>query len=231
MADSVQKGDFIEINYTGKLSDGTVFDTTVKEVAEQNKIHSHGHLHPAEICVGEKQLLPGLDAAIPNKEIGKQYSITLAPEEAFGKRDVKKMKIVPSSTFKEHKVQPQPGLQIDVDGERGTVTRVSGGRVIVNFNHPLAGKEVMYNYTIEKKITDPKDKILAFVHTTMKVPKDKTTIEIKEEKATVEIPMQLPPQFTEAIGKHLAELINLKEVEFKLAQGNTLSNIQGKKEA
>ena len=124
------------------------------------------------------------------------------------------MKIVPMSTFKEHKMQPQPGLQIDVDGEIGTVTRVSGGRVIVNFNHPLSGREVTYTIKINKKIMDKEEQITAFLNTSMRIPKENIKIEVKEEKATVIVPFELPPQITDALGQKLAELTGLNEVIF-----------------
>ncbi len=215
MAEKVQHHDFVEVNYTGKFVDGTVFDTTVEAIAHNAGLpHQHGGVKPAIVCVGERQLLPGLDAYLVDKEVGKEYTTTLPPESAFGKRDVKNMRIVPISTFKEHKVDPHPGLQVDIDGELGFITRVAGGRIIVDFNHPLAGKEVMYTFTITKKITEPQEQISAFLQSALHIPKEKITVEIKEQKATVELPIALPPQFTEAIGKKVAELTTLKEVSF-----------------
>ena len=163
MVDKIKNHDFVEIDYTGKLLDGTIFDTTLEKVAQENNISNEkAKYKPAIICVGEKQLLPGLDDQLADKEVGKEYTINISAEDAFGKRDIKKMKIIPMNTFREHKMQPQPGLQINVDGEIGVVSRVSGGRVIVNFNHPLAGKEVSYIFTINRKITDVKEKISSF---------------------------------------------------------------------
>jgi len=111
-------------------------------------------------------------------------------------------------------MKPYPGLQIDVDGEMGLITRVSGGRIIVNFNHPLAGKDVIYNVNILRKITEQNQQLTAFLNSTLKIPADKIQVEISEEKAAVTIPAQLPEQFTEMIGKKLAELVKLKEVKF-----------------
>ena len=216
MAEKVQMQDFVEVNYTGKLLDGMIFDTTEEKVAKDNNLYSEKmNYSPAAICVGEKQILSGLDDQLIDKEVGKSYTVTLSPENAFGKRDVKKVKIVPIGTFKEHNVQPQPGLQIDVDGEMGTVSKVSGGRVIVNFNHPLSGKEVVYEFIIRRKITDQNEQIVAFLNTTLKVPKNQINVEIKEEKAVVEMPMALPPQFADALGKKLADLVKLKRIGFK----------------
>ena len=215
MAEKVQHHDFVEVNYTGKLADGTVFDTTVEAVAHNAGLpHQHGGVKPAIVCVGEKQLLPSLDSDLVDKEVGKEYTTILPPESAFGKRDIKKMRIVPMSTFKEQKVNPQPGLQVDIDGELGVITRVAGGRIIVNFNHPLAGKEVTYTFTITKKITDLQEQISAFLQSALHIPKEKITVQINEQKATVELPFALPLQFTEAIGKKVAELTKMKEVSF-----------------
>tara|TARA_Y100000310_G_scaffold343848_1_gene453475 strand:+ start:1501 stop:2181 length:681 start_codon:yes stop_codon:yes gene_type:complete len=223
MADKVVKGDFVEVDYTGKLPDGLIFDTTLEKVAKENNLFDPKQKYEAAtICIGERQLLPGLDSGLEGKEVGKEYQVALKPEDAFGKRDVKKMRVMPSSTFKEHDMKPYPGLQIDVDGVMGTVTRVSGGRVIVNFNHPLAGKEVLYAVKINKKVTDQKEQVSAFLNTTLKLSRDKIKIDFsgegKEKKAVVEIPMVLPEQFTSALGEKLADLTNLKSIEFKSKQ-------------
>ncbi|MFH1276029.1 MAG: peptidylprolyl isomerase [Candidatus Woesearchaeota archaeon] len=229
MAEKVQKGDFVEVDYTGKLTTGEVFDTTIETVAKDNGIFNEkSNFQPSVICVGEGQVLPGLDQDLEGKELGKEHTIKIPAELAFGKRDVKKVKIVPASTFKEHNIQPQKGLQVDVDGEMGLITGMSGGRVIVNFNHPLSGKEVEYTFTVLKKVTDPKVKLESFLNTTMRLPKENVKIEVKEDKAEIELPFQLPPQFTEAMAKKLAELVKLKEVKIKASsKGTTEGHVHG----
>jgi FKBP-type peptidyl-prolyl cis-trans isomerase 2 len=215
MTETIKEHDFIELDYTGKLEDGTIFDTTEEQVAKDNGFYDEKmKFASATICVGENQILPGLDKNLIDRELGKEFEVKLSAEEAFGKRDIKKMKIMPISAFKEHNMQPQPGLQIEADGETGTISRVSGGRVIVNFNHPLAGKEVVYTVKINKKITDPKEQIVSFLSTSMRMPEDKIDVTVNEEKAEIKLPMQLPEQFTEVIAKKLAELTKLKEVKF-----------------
>ncbi|MBS3165712.1 peptidylprolyl isomerase [Candidatus Woesearchaeota archaeon] len=215
MAEKIQKHDFVELDYTGKLTDGTVFDTTQKSVSESSGLHAHDKVFaPAVVCIGERQLLPGLDDALVDKEMGKEYSVTLPPEKTFGKKDIKKMKIVPMNAFKEHKVQPHPGLQIDMDGERGVITQISGGRVIVNFNNPLAGREIVYDFKVNKKITDQKEQAIIYLHNSFGIPKDKVNVEIKEQKATVELPFEFPAQILELLSKKMIDLVKLKEVKF-----------------
>ncbi len=215
MAEKIQHHDFIEIDYTGKLIDGPVFDTTLEAVAKQSGIgNEKTKFSPMIICVGERQVLPGLDDSLEEKEVGSKYTVNISPENAFGKRDIKKMKIVPISVFKEHKVQPHPGLQIDVDGEMGIVSRVAGGRVIVNFNHPLAGKEVVYEVEIKRKLTDKAEMLSTFINSTLRIPVDKIQVSVEGDKAEIKIPLALPEQFTKEVSKKLSELVKLKEVKF-----------------
>ena len=219
MADKVKHHDFVEVDYTGKLTDGTIFDTTIEDVARKNNFFSEKQKFGSiVICVGEQQILPGLDAGLVGKEIGQEFTITLTPENAFGKRDIKNLKIVPVSTFKQHKMDPYPGLQIDVDGQMGTVMRISGGRVTVNFNHPLAGKEIVYDVKVHRKLTDTKEKIVAFLNTSLKVPLNNINVELTEESANVSLPINFPEQLNDVIGKKLAELTGLKEVKLRKAE-------------
>lgn len=216
MSEKVKLHDFIEIEYTGKLKDGTVFDTTSEKVAKERHFHAQNHKYqPAVICVGERQLLPGLDMQLVDKELGKEYTITLPPEQAFGKRDIQRVKVIPMNLFRQHNVQPQPGLQVDVDGEMGLVTRVSGGRVMVNFNHPLAGKEVMYSYKILRKVTDQQEKVTAFLSSILRLPAEAMKIEVKDDAATITIPGELPTQISTILAQKLVQLTGLKDILFK----------------
>ena len=72
----IKKHDFIEIEYTGKLEDGGVFDTTSEKVANENHIHNPQMKYgPVVICIGEHQVLKGIDDFLLDKEAGKDYNI------------------------------------------------------------------------------------------------------------------------------------------------------------
>ncbi len=214
MAEKIVLHDFVELEYTGKFKEGMVFDTTSKEVAQKNGVFSPQIKYgPAVICIGEKQLVKGLDDALLGKEIGKDYTIEIGPEEAFGKRDVKKIKLVPSAEFKKQNIEPRAGMQIDMDGEIGRVIRASGGRILVNFNHPFAGKEVVYEIKVNKKIVDKSVQLKSFLELSFNIPK--VDVEIKEEKAEVTLPMELPELIQEELSKKLKEIVKLKEISFK----------------
>ena len=159
----LQKGDFIEIDFTGRVKDGEVFDSTVKE--ELEKLH-HGHDHeiktePLVFCLGHGMFLESIDNFLMGKEIGKTYEIELSPEQAFGNRDSKLVQMVPMDVFRKQNVNPVPGYSLNFDGRVGKILTVSGGRVMIDFNHSLAGKTVDYTLKIIRKIDDINEKIKA----------------------------------------------------------------------
>ena len=140
---SIKKHDFLDIEYAGFLKEGNVlFDTTSELDAKKHNIHRPGSKYgPLTVCVGEHFLLPGLDAFLIGKEVGKEYKLDLTPEQGYGKKDPKQIQMIPLNKFQESKIQPFPGLQINVDGQMGMVKTVGAGRVMIDFNHPLSGKD------------------------------------------------------------------------------------------
>tara|TARA_Y100000310_G_scaffold332942_1_gene409512 strand:+ start:763 stop:1509 length:747 start_codon:yes stop_codon:yes gene_type:complete len=213
VSNKISVHDFIEVEYTGKLTDDTVFDTNDQKIAQENGIFSQQMKYePTLICVGERQLIPGLDAALIDKEVGKSYQIELPPEDAFGKKDIKKIRLVPLADFRAKNINPQPGMQVDMDGQVATIIRASGGRIMVNFNHPLAGRPVVYDIKINKKVTDKQKQLEAYLGLALNLPGVKA--EVKDDKAKVILPMELPEPILNELGKRLKEIIKLKDVSF-----------------
>lgn len=158
----LKKGDFIELDYTGKLDDGTVFDTTIQGVAEAAGLRSNGALKPIIICLGEGHLLKGIDDFLEGKTIG-AHTIALPAAQAFGKKDAKLLKLIPQAKFKEAKIQPHVGLEVNIDDQYGVVRSLSGGRVTVDFNHPLAGRDLTYDVDVKRLIERTEEKAAAIL--------------------------------------------------------------------
>lgn len=161
MAKTIKKGDFIEASYTGKV-DEQIFDTTNEAQAKELGVHNpQMPCGSVKVCVGQGHLLKGLDEFVVGKEAGKEYKVELQPDKAFGKKDAKLIQMIQKSKFTSQKINPQPGMQLNIDGVIATIRTVSGGRILVDFNHPLAGRVVNYDIKIIKKISDIKEKIEA----------------------------------------------------------------------
>lgn len=208
---AIKEKDFVELDYTGRLEDGSVFDTTSAKVAEDNDaFNPNAHYHPMVVCVGMNQLVPGLEKAIVGKEPS-TFSLDLEPEDAFGKKRTDMIQLIPTKKFLENKVRPEKGLQVNVDGSVGVVKTVSGGRTLVDFNHPLSGKKVSYEVTINRIVTDQAEQVNAVLHSML----GHVEADVKDGKATISLPQELPPQIQEAINTQLKDLTGVKEVEYK----------------
>ena len=148
---TIKKRDFVEITYTGKIKDtGEVFDTTDEMVAKKNGLGESEQYGPVVTCVGEKLVLPGLDQSLEGKNAGDTYSVMVSPDDAFGPKVPQLIQLVPIKKFTQQNIQPYPGLQLNMDGILGTVKTVSGGRTLVDFNHPLAGQALNFTLKVVK---------------------------------------------------------------------------------
>ncbi len=207
--EKIKEKDFIELEFTARTEEGKVFDTTSKKDAKESGLPADADYSPVKLCVGEGQLLRGLDKQLVGKEIGKGYEIQLSPEEAFGQRDSKLVKIIPLKVFHEKQVNPYPGLALAIDNLIATVRAVSGGRVITDFNHPFAGKKIFYSLKILRKIDDDKEKIGILLQRYARTDK----FSLKEHEILLE--KNLGQDFTHELEKKIKELVG----DFKVKEG------------
>jgi len=156
---SLETKDFIEIEFTGKTKEGKVFDSNIKE--DLKTLNPEAQPKPFIFCLGQGMFLKGVEDFLIGKEIG-SYNLKLTPEKAFGKRNTKLVQIISMKIFREQKLNPVQGVAFNFDGKMGKVLTVSGGRVIVDFNNPLAGKDVTYKVKVLRKVEDLNEQIKAF---------------------------------------------------------------------
>ena len=135
----VRKGDMVRIHYTCTLANGTVIDS------------SNGK-DPLEFTVGEAEIIQGLENAVLSMKVGQEKVVTVAAENAYGIRheewtiNVVRDKLPPE-------FRAEVGLRYEIPREGGqsslaTVTHVSESTVTLDFNHPLAGKELIFDINL-----------------------------------------------------------------------------------
>lgn len=199
----IKKHDFVELEYTGRLKEGNdVFDTTDQKVAEGAKIFAKGaEYKPVVVCIGEHHVLPGIDEFLIGKEAGK-YTVDVPVEKAFGKKDPSALKMIPTDKFEEQGIKPVPGLRLNIDGYVGIIKTVSGGRTVVDFNHPLAGRDVVYEIKVNKVITDKKTQVESVLRMLLGL---KTRVTMDGAKAKVDIP-KLPAELLAELSKKVKDL-------------------------
>ena len=212
----LKKGDFVELDYTGRIKDDkVVFDTTVEQIAKDSDVYNPKFKYkPVIICLGEKHVVKGLDDVMIGKNPGK-YTIEVKAEHAFGKKTPELLKLIPMRLFSKDEVKPFVGLEVNVDGTLGIVRSVGGGRVIVDFNHPLASRDLIYDIDIKRTVTDPVEKTRALLEL-LTMPYE--NVEVKEGKAVIIIKAKLPDEISKGLADNIQKLVNLKSVEFKTGE-------------
>ncbi|MBR9705583.1 peptidylprolyl isomerase [Candidatus Pacearchaeota archaeon] len=216
---NIKNKDFLEIEYTGKIKeDNIIFDTTDEKLAKDNNLSDQNISYgPVIICLGEGQILKGLEEELIDKEAGKEYTIELDAEKGFGKKDPKLIQLIPTSKFKQQKITPMPGLQLNIDGVMGVIKTVSGGRTMVDFNHPLGGKDIAYEIKINKIVTDDQEKVQGYIQISLGI-KD-FDVKIENDIAKVNFKKEIPNEVSERLSAKIKELIpNVKNVEFTIGE-------------
>jgi peptidylprolyl isomerase len=189
---SLQKGDFILINYSAKVKEtNEVFDTTLEEVAKNEHLYKEGELYePKLIVVGEGWLLKTVDESLETMKLNKARSVEVPPDKAFGPRDPEKIKRVPLKHLLAKDVHnPALGMRIDYNGKMATIRSIGAGRVLLDFNPPLAGKTLVYDVTVEKKLGADEEKVAALIHRRIPVvDAEKFKFTIQKKTLAIEMP-------------------------------------------
>lgn len=131
-----KKGDRVKVHYTGKLTDGKQFDSSVGR-------------EPLEFTVGAGQMIKGFDEAIPGMEVGEKKTITISPSDAYGETNHEAIIEFPKGNIPPE-MKLEPGMKLQLQGQDGSpipvvVKEVKDEVVILDANHELAGKELVFD--------------------------------------------------------------------------------------
>lgn len=134
----VKTGDTVKMHYTGTLTDGSIFDSSVGR-------------DPMEVTVGAGHIIPGLDVALPGMAVGEQKNVTVPADQAYGQPHPEACQTVPRSEIPAD-IPLEEGLQLQMQTQDGRavpvmVTNLTETEVTLDANHPLAGKDL--NFVVE----------------------------------------------------------------------------------
>jgi len=156
----VQEGSFVRLIYTGRVGE-RVFDTTDEATAKEAGIHNPEAVYgPVLVRVGNRHVVVGLDDALVGKEAGDEGTVEVPPEKAFGAHDETRVESVSIARFQE---KPRIGQTVEVENREGTVANIIGRRVVVDFNHPFAGKTVTYSFKVEEIVESQPEQIRGLI--------------------------------------------------------------------
>ncbi|MBN2731699.1 MAG: peptidylprolyl isomerase [Balneolaceae bacterium] len=134
---TVKDGDTVKVHYTGKLNDGSVFDSS------QDR-------EPLEFTLGEGQLIPGFEDAVTGMEQGGSTTVTIPSDEAYGeRRDDLELEVAKNEL--PDNIEPEVGMQLQMQQQESgqavpvQITKVEDDKVTLDANHPLAGKDLTFD--------------------------------------------------------------------------------------
>lgn len=131
-----KKGDKVKVHYTGTLVNGEQFDS------------SSGRA-PLEFTVGAGQMIAGFDSAIPGMHTGEKKTINIPPEEAYGPKNEEAIIEFPKANVPKD-MELNVGMKLELRGQNGqpfsvVVTDIKDDVIVLDANHPLAGKELIFD--------------------------------------------------------------------------------------
>ncbi len=142
----VEKGHFVRLHYTGKFEDGTVFDS------------SEGK-EPLEVLAGQGFLIKGFDDALIDMKEGEKKDVKIPAAEAYGEHRKELIQEVPIKDLGD--IKPEVGMTLGITAPTGqvfpaTIVEVKEDTIMLDANHPLAGKDLQFKIKIEetRKPTD-----------------------------------------------------------------------------
>ena len=138
---------------------------------------------PAVIPLGYNILNKEIEEKLINAEYGKEYNFLL--KRPFGERDLSLIKIIPISEFYKRNINPIPNLVVNVDNMVGIIRSINSGRVVIDFNHPYAGKDLLYVIKLNREVIDLKEKILGILSITYNISKKNIDVNIDENNKKI----------------------------------------------
>lgn len=139
----IENNSKVTLDYEGKLEDGQIFDSS-----------KHGdHSHPLIFTVGEGNVIPGFEKAVLGMELDEEKEFEIAPEDAYGMPDERLIQEIPRNVLPAEP-EPKAGMALMMQTPEGNIpvmiSEVKADSVILNLNHPLAGKKLIFKIKILK---------------------------------------------------------------------------------
>jgi peptidylprolyl isomerase len=135
-------------------------------------------------------VLKGLDEALAKAGVGDKMNIEVTPDKGFGERDPNKVRMIPQRKLGDKADEVRVGDVVELDDRTGIIRYIGSGRLQVDFNHRLAGKTLVYDVNIIKKLDTDNDKVTALIK--RRIPIEDSKIKFNLSGANLE--MELPEE-------------------------------------
>jgi len=186
----MEEGDLIYVDYDiwvmpddeeGEL---TLFDTTDEERAKEEEIFDDdANYGPRPVVIGGDNIAEGFSDALLESELDDEDSVEVPPEKGIGNRDPEKIELYSRREMDRRDIDPVEGKQVEIDNRRGRIIQATAGRVRIDFNHPLAGKTLKYDF----KIVEKPESIEDLAEAILEMDYQKADFEVEETEDGIDI--------------------------------------------
>jgi len=187
----LEKGSLVLVDYTARVKDtNEVFETTREEEAKKaaELYDPTRKYEPRLVSVGESWVLKGLDEALANASVGDKLNVEVTPDKGFGERDPNKVRMIPQRKLGDKADEVGVGDVIEVDDRTAIVRYVGSGRIQVDFNHRFAGRTLLYDVNVMKKLDSDSEKIAALVRRRTGLEDSKVKVNLAAPNLEIELP-------------------------------------------
>ena len=164
----MEEGTIIHVEYDLYNADsGDLIETTREEVAKEHDIHQENRTYTPLVCVvGSGQLIPGFEESLLSAKADTDISLEIAAADAYGEKNSEMIDSMSIDKLLRYVRDPKSlyiGGPVTIDGRTGTLSYLAAGRARIDYNHPMAGRTLKYDYKIVKVIKDKKEKVAALL--------------------------------------------------------------------
>ena len=187
----LEKGSLVLVDYTARVKDtNEVFETTREEEAKKaaELYDPTRKYEPRLVSVGEGWVLKGLDEALANAGVGDKLNVEVTPDKGFGERDKDKVRMNPQRKLGDKADEVGVGDVIEVDDRTAIVRYVGSGRIQVDFNHRFAGRTLLYDVNVMKKLDSDSEKVGALVRRRTGLEDSKVKVNLAAPNLEIELP-------------------------------------------
>ncbi len=184
----MEAGSIVHIDYDlFNASNDKLIETTKEDSAKEHEIHDETKTYiPMITIVGDGRLIPGFEEHLTEAKVNEEYKFEIEPEKAYGERDANQIDTISQNVLLRSVRDPNTlgiGSPVEIGGKTGILQFMSAGRARIDYNHPLAGVTLRYNYEIVKVVEDREEKIKTLLN--MNTGKDDFEISFDGDDLTI----------------------------------------------
>ena len=164
----MEEGDIIHVDYdlyNGETGD--LIETTREATAQEHEMHDENRTYQPMVCVvGSGSLISGFEEALLEAEVHKDVDLELAPADAYGEKDATMIETISIDKLRRAVRDPNAlylGAPVNIGGRQGYLSFLAAGRARIDYNHPMAGKTLKYNFRIVKVVEGKEEKVAALL--------------------------------------------------------------------